>query len=167
MTSAMPRALLGLVLLLTAGCTTSALPAWFPVTWPSGDERTARRPSGEAREGEAKTARGAPDRSGDERLVIPPKRSTASDCSRLIRRAVSATTGPRERHSPGCCSEYPRSRWDAEARAWQATLTDLLVREDEARRALLRLQRSEGESKRTKANLEWLRQIEIEQERRK
>ena len=81
MTSAMPRALLGLVLLLTAGCTTSALPAWFPVTWPSGDERTARRPSGEAREGEAKTARGAPD---------------------LIRRAVSATTGPRERHSPGC-----------------------------------------------------------------
>jgi hypothetical protein len=41
MSSAMPRALLGLLLLLTAGCTTSALPAWFPVTWPSGDERTA------------------------------------------------------------------------------------------------------------------------------
>ena len=54
----MTRTLLSLHLLLTAGCPTSALSAWFPVTWPSGDGRTARRPSGEAREGEARTARG-------------------------------------------------------------------------------------------------------------
>ena len=38
----MTRALLSLLLLLTAGCPTSALPAWFPVTWPSGDGRTER-----------------------------------------------------------------------------------------------------------------------------
>jgi TolA-binding protein len=167
MSSAMPRALLGLVLLLTAGCTTSALPAWFPVTWPSGDERTARRPSGEAREGEAKTARGAPDRSGHERPSDP-----AEALYRLGLLQADPASGIRDYRAARATftrllSEYPRSRWDAEARAWQATLTDLLVREDEARRALLRLQRSEGESKRTKANLEWLRQIEIEQERRK
>jgi outer membrane protein assembly factor BamD (BamD/ComL family) len=59
-------------------------------------------------------------------------------------------------------SEYPRSRWDTEARAWQAALTDLLVREDEARRALLRLQRHEEESKRAKTNLEWLKQTDID-----
>jgi hypothetical protein len=38
----MTRTLLSLLLLLTAGCPTSALPAWFPVTWPSGDGRTER-----------------------------------------------------------------------------------------------------------------------------
>jgi hypothetical protein len=46
-------------------------------------------------------------------------------------------------------------------------LTDLLVREDDARRALLRLQRSEEDKKRTKANLEWLRQNDLDLERRK
>jgi len=65
-------------------------------------------------------------------------------------------------------SQYPHSRRDAEARAWQAaTLTDLLVREDDARRALLRLQRSEEDKKRTRANLEWLRQNDLDLERRK
>jgi hypothetical protein len=46
-------------------------------------------------------------------------------------------------------------------------LTDLLVREDAARRALLRLQRSEEESKRAKSNLEWLKQTDIDHELRK
>jgi hypothetical protein len=63
--------------------------------------------------------------------------------------------------------QYPHSRRDAEARAWQATLTDLLVREDDARRALLRLRRSEEDGRRTKTNLEWLRQNDLDQERRK
>lgn len=163
----MPRALLGLVLLLTAGCSTTALPAWFPLTWRSEDERTARRPSGETREGEAKTARGASDRSGRER---PDDHAEA--LYRFGLAQADPTSGIRDYRAARATftrllSEYPRSRWEAEARAWQATLTDLLVREDEARRALLRLQRSAEESKRTKTNLEWLRQIEIEQERRK
>jgi hypothetical protein len=41
------------------------------------------------------------------------------------------------------------------------------VREDDARRALLRLRRSEEDGKRTKTNLEWLRQNDLDQERRK
>ena len=64
-------------------------------------------------------------------------------------------------------SEYPRSRWEAEARSWQATLTDLLVREDEARRANQRLQRSDEDSKRAKTNLERLKQTDIDLERRR
>jgi hypothetical protein len=62
---------------------------------------------------------------------------------------------------------YPRSRWDAEARAWQATLTDLLVREDEARRSTQRLQRVEEESKRAKTNLEFLKQSDLDREPRR
>jgi hypothetical protein len=64
-------------------------------------------------------------------------------------------------------SEYPRSRWEAEARAWQATLTDLLIREDEARRANQRSQRSDEDSKRAKTNLERLKQTDMELERRR
>jgi tetratricopeptide (TPR) repeat protein len=62
-------------------------------------------------------------------------------------------------------SEYPRSRWDAEARAWQATLTDLLMREDEARRYSQRVQRLEEDSKRIKTNLEWLKQTDLDRTR--
>ncbi len=163
----MPRALLGMAFFLTAGCSTSQLPAWFPLTWRSEDERTVRRPAGEVREGETKAARAVPDLSGRERAGDP-----AEALYRLGLLQADPTSGIRDYRAARATftrllSEYPRSRWDAEARAWQATLTDLLVREDEARRALLRLQRSAEESKRTKTNLEWLRQIEIEQERRK
>lgn len=167
MSSAMPRALLGLLLLLTAGCTTSALPAWVPVTWPSGDERTARRPSGEVREGEAKTARGAPDRSGPER-----PRDPAEALYRLGLLQADPASGIRDYRAARATftrllSEYPRSRWDAEARAWQGTLTDLLVRDDEARRATQRLQRSEEDSKRSKTTLEHLKQTDLDLERRR
>jgi hypothetical protein len=163
----MPRALLGMGLFITAGCSTSALPAWFPLTWRSEDERTVSRPAGQVREGETTNARIVPDRSGRERAGDP-----AEALYRLGLLQADPTSGIRDyRAARGTftrlLSEYPRSRWEAEARAWQATLTDLLVREDEGRRTLLRLQRAEEERKRTKTNLEWLRQIEIEQERRK
>lgn len=166
MRSAAPCALLGMVLFLTAGCSTSALPAWFPLPRPSEDQRTVRRPTEEVRE-ETKAARAEPARSGRERSGDP-----AEELYRLGLLQADPTSGIRDYRAARATftrllSEYPRSRWDAEARAWQATLTDLLVREDEARRALLRLQRSEEQSKRSKANLEWLRQTEIEQERRR
>jgi len=39
-------------------------------------------------------------------------------------------------------AEYPRSPWDSDARAWQAALTELLLREDESRRIGQRYGRS-------------------------
>ena len=42
-------------------------------------------------------------------------------------------------------TEYPRSPWDADARAWQATLTDPLLREDESASASERLKRTSCE----------------------
>jgi hypothetical protein len=63
--------------------------------------------------------------------------------------------------------EFPGSRRTVEARAWQATLTDLLVREDDARRSAQRLQRLVEEHKRTKADFDWLKQNDLDQERRR
>jgi tetratricopeptide (TPR) repeat protein len=50
-------------------------------------------------------------------------------------------------------TEYPHSRWDAEARAWRAVLRDLLAREEE--------------SARLKAQIERLRQTDLDLERRR
>jgi hypothetical protein len=167
MSSAMPGALLGLVLILSAGCSTSARPTWFPFTWPAADERTAHTPDREAGEGEAKAARGTPDRPGRERPGEP-----ADALYRLGLLQADPTSGIRDYRAARATftrllSEYPRSRWEAEARAWQATLTDLLVREDEARRANQRSQRSDEDSKRAKTNLERLKQTDMELERRR
>ncbi len=163
----MPRALLGLVLILSAGCSTSGRPAWFPFTWPSAQERTPHPPNSEVRESESKAGRGTPDRTGRERPGDP-----ADALYRLGLLQADPTSGIRDYRAARATftrllSEYPRSRWDAEARAWQATLTDLLVREDEARRATQQWQRSEQDSKRSKTNLERLRKLDLDQERRR
>ena len=125
MSSAMPRALLGLVLILSAGCSTAARPAWFPFAWPSTDERAAHPPDRETHEGEVKAARGTPDRPGRERPGDP-----AEGLYRLGLLQADPTSGIRDYRAARATftrllSEYPRSRWEAEARAWQATLTDL------------------------------------------
>jgi hypothetical protein len=165
MSSAMPRALLGLVLVLSAGCSTAGRPAWYPFTCPAADERPAHPQDREAREGEANAVRGTPDRPG--RPIDP-----ADALYRLGLLQADPTSGIRDYRAARATftrllSEYPRSRWEAEARAWQATLTDLLVREDEARRANQRLQRSDEDSKRAKTNLERLKQTDIDLERRR
>jgi TolA-binding protein len=163
----MPRALLGLVLIISAGCSTSGRPAWFPFTWPSAEERTPHPPNTEARESESKAARGTPNPTGRERPGDP-----ADALYRLGLLQADPTSGIRDYRAARATftrllSEYPRSRWDAEARAWQATLTDLLLREDEARQATQQWQRSEQDSKRAKTNLERLRQLDLDQERRR
>lgn len=159
MSTPLVRALLALPL-LAAGC--SASPTWLPHPWRS-DEVT--RPIEEPRE--ANATAGAPARSRGEVSTDP-----AEALYRLGLRQADPTSGIRDYRAARATFtelliQYPHSRLDAEARAWQATLTDLLVREDDARRALLRLRRSEEEGKRTKTNLDWLRQNDLDLERRK
>lgn len=50
-------------------------------------------------------------------------------------------------------TDYPQSRWEAEARAWQAVLRELLAREEE--------------SARLKAQIERLRRTDLDLERRR
>ncbi len=159
MSTPLVRTLLA-VPLLAAGC--SASPTWLPHPWRSEE---VARPIDEARE--AKASAGALVGSRGEVAGDP-----AETLYRLGLRQADPTSGIRDYRAARATftellSQYPHSRRDAEARAWQATLTDLLVREDDARRALLRLQRSEEDKKRTRANLEWLQQNDLDLERRK
>ena len=167
MNAAIPRVLLGLILILSPGCSTAGPAAWFPFTWPAADDRTVPRPDGEAREGESKAARETPDRTSRERLGDP-----ADTLYRLGLQQADPTSGIRDYRAARATftrllSEHPHSRWHAEARAWQATLTDLLRREDEARQATQQWQRSDQESKRLKTNLERLKRLELDQEDRR
>lgn len=153
MSATIARALLGVGLLgACSACSTGAWPAWMP---PSQSSK-------EARQVEAVPARAA---------ATTPERDARSERAEALYRLgllqADPTSGLRDYRAARdtftrLLSEYPRSRWDAEARAWQATLTDLLVREDEARRYSQRVQRLEEDSKRTKTNLEWLKQTDLD-----
>jgi hypothetical protein len=158
MNTPLMRTLLALPL-LAAGC--SASPAWLSHPWRS--EEVARPIDGPREPASLGTAA----RSRAETSPDP-----AEALYRLGVRQADPGSGIRDYRAARATFtelliQYPHSRRDAEARAWQATLTDLLVREDDARRALLRLRRSEEDGRRTKTNLEWLRQNDLDQERRK
>lgn len=57
-------------------------------------------------------------------------------------------------------SDYPESRWEAEARTWQAVLGDLLAREAEAARL-------KEEAVRLRTQIEQLRRTDLDLERRR
>lgn len=57
-------------------------------------------------------------------------------------------------------ADYPESRWEAEARTWQAVLGDLLAREAEAARL-------KEEAVRLRTQIEQLRRTDLELERRR
>lgn len=175
----------GVVLLIaTTGCSTAPL-GWWPLSRQSEAERPVRPGWSLSRQSEAgRAVRRA------EILVLNGDGATARDLyERVIRKhaddpastealyrlgvlQADPASGLRDYRAARATftqllTERPRSRWETEARAWQATLTDLLVREDEARRATLRLKGFEEESKRVKSNLERLRQTDLELERRR
>jgi len=159
MNTPLVRTLLVLPLLAT-GC--SASPTWLSHPWRSEE---VARPIDEPRE-PGSTARAA--------VGSRPEVSTdpAEALYLLGVRQADPTSGIRDYRAARATFtelliQYPHSRRNAEARAWQATLTDLLVREADARRALLRLRRSEEDGKRTKTNLDWIRQNDRDLERRK
>jgi hypothetical protein len=157
------RALLALGLLTAcSGCGTVALPGWL------APAASARRDVADGATPPAAPARP----STPPASAPPPGPDPAEALYRLGLLQADPASGQRDYRAARATftrllSEYPRSRWDTEARAWQATLTDLLVREDEARRYAQRLRRLEEETRRTKTNLEWLKQTDLEREPRK
>lgn len=64
-------------------------------------------------------------------------------------------------------TNYPHSRWAIDARAWQATLIDLLAREDEAVRTRALLRWREEEAAGLKVQLQQLRKVDLDLERRR
>ena len=150
------RRALALVLLFgTSGCST-ALPAWAPFARSpeeaSGRSVAAPRPINTA-------ARPGEELDAEALYQLGLSQADPTSSARDYRAARATFTR--------LLIEFPRSRRDAEARAWQATLTDLLVREDDAHRYAQRVQRLEEERKRTKSAYEWLKQTDLDREPRR
>lgn len=155
------------ILALTGCATVKAV--WAPLAPPSEAERTVRQADALGRTGQPAAAR---DLYQQVLRQHPADQASAEALYRLGVLQADPRSPLRDYRAARVSftrllAEYPSSRWDAEARTWQAMLTDLLVREDETRRANQRNQRTEEESKRTKTNLERLKQTDLDLERRR
>jgi hypothetical protein len=64
-------------------------------------------------------------------------------------------------------ADYPESRWEAEARAWRAVVSDLLAREEDAARLKEDAARLKEETAQLKTQIERLRRTDLELERRR
>jgi tetratricopeptide (TPR) repeat protein len=64
-------------------------------------------------------------------------------------------------------ADYPESRWEAEARAWRAVVSDLLAREEDAARLKEDAGRIKEEAAQLKTQIERLRRTDLELERRR
>ena len=64
-------------------------------------------------------------------------------------------------------ADYPESRWEAEARAWRAVVSDLLAREEDAARLKEDAARIKEEAAQLKTQIERLRRTDLELERRR
>ena len=156
---------------------------WGPPATPSAAERTVRQADTLAQAGQAVAAR---DLYQKVLLQHPGDQASAEALYRLGLLQADPNSSLRDYRAARTnftrlLAEHPRSRWDTEARTWLAVLTDLLAREEEARRALersqrseeearratKRSQRSEEENRRTKTNLERLKETDLNLERRR
>jgi tetratricopeptide (TPR) repeat protein len=159
--------LLFAILVLT-GCA-SVKAVWAPLAPPSEAERTVRQADALGRTGQPAAAR---DLYQQVVRQHPADQASAEALYRLGLLQGDPSSPLRDYRAARASftrllADYPQSRWDAEARAWQATLTELLAREDEARRAKQRFQQSEEDGKRSKTNLEHLKQTDTYLERRR
>ena len=64
-------------------------------------------------------------------------------------------------------ADYPESRWEAEARTWQAVIGDLLAREAETARLKEEAARLKEEAVRLRTQIEQLRRTDLDLERRR
>lgn len=64
-------------------------------------------------------------------------------------------------------AEYPESRWEAEARAWQAVIGELIAREEDGARFKEDAWRLKEETARLKTQIERLRRTDLDLERRR
>jgi outer membrane protein assembly factor BamD (BamD/ComL family) len=64
-------------------------------------------------------------------------------------------------------AEYPENRWEADARAWQVVLGDLLAREAETARLKDEAARLKEETVRLRTQIEQLRRTDLDLERRR
>jgi hypothetical protein len=176
------RAFSGLaLLLLAAGCSTGWMPS--SVRGLSEAERLVARADALAGTGWEHAARALYERVVREYPGEPAAASALYNLGRLQADPASGFRNYRAAHAAfsRLLTDFPKSRWEAEARAWRATLRDLLAREEEAARLRVLLQWREEEAGRLKvqlqsreeeafglrAQLQQLRRVDLELERRR
>lgn len=152
----MKRGLATLALLLVvSGCSAGWLPS--SVREPSEAERLVARADTLAGTGWEHAARALYERVLRE---YPGDPAAAPALYNLGRLQVDPTSGFRNYRAAHATfsrllTDFPKSRWEADARAWRATLSDLLAREEEAARLRPQVQSREEEATRLKLQLRW------------
>jgi outer membrane protein assembly factor BamD (BamD/ComL family) len=169
------------LLLLAAGCSAGWVPS--SVRGPSEAERLVTRADALAGTGWDHAARALYERVVREYPGDPASASALYSLGRLQADPDSGFRNYRAAHAAfsRLLTDFPKSRWEADARAWRATLSDLLAREEEATRLKGQLQWREEEARRLKvqlqsreeeafglrAQLQQLRRVDLELERRR
>lgn len=169
------------LLLLAGGCSTG----WVPSSErrPSEAERLVARADALAGTGWEHAARALYERVVRE---YPGDSASASALYSLGRLQADPTSGFRYYRAAHAAfsrllTDFPKSRWEVDARAWRATLSDLLAREEEAARLKVQLRWREEEATRfklqlqsreeeaigLKAQLQQLRRVDLDLERRR
>jgi len=143
------------VLLLASGCTAGWLSSSASV--PSEAEQLVARADTLAGTGWDHSARALYERVLRE---YPGDPAAAPALYNLGRLQVDPTSGFRNYRAAHATfsrllTDFPNSRWEGEARAWRATLSDLQAREEEATRLKLQVQGREEEATRLKQQLRW------------
>ena len=142
------------VLLLASGCSAGWLPP--SASAPSEAEQLVARADTLAGTGWDHSARALYERVVRE---YPGDPAAAPALYNLGRLQVDPTSGYRNYRTAHATfsrllTDFPKSRWEADARAWRATLSDLLAREEEATRLKPQLQGREEEATRLKRQLQ-------------
>lgn len=144
---------LALLLLASAGCSAGLLPS--SVRGPSEAERLVARADALGEAGWQHAARALYERALREYPSDPASAPALYNLGRLQADPASGFRNYRAAHVAfsRLLTDHPNSRWEADARAWRATLSDLLAREEEAARLKLLLQGREEETSRLKLQL--------------
>jgi hypothetical protein len=155
------------LLLLASGCSTGWLPS--SVSGSSEAERLVARADALAGAGWEHAARALYERVVGEYPSDPASAPALYSLGRLQADPTSGFRNYRAAHQTfsRLLTNYPKSRWEADARAWRATLGDLLAREEEATRLKLQLQWREEEASGLKAQIQHLRRVDLDLERRR
>jgi len=157
-----------LLLLFVSGC--SAVGSFSPErSAPSEAGQLVTRADGVAKTGDVRAAQYLYQQVVRE---FPADPAAATALYRLGRLESDPTTGLRNYRAAymafaQLATEYPGSRWAFEARAWQAILSDLLARDDEAARMKQQLRWSQEEAAGLRQQIQQLRSVDLSLERRR
>lgn len=155
------------LLFLTSGCSVAGAPSVR--TGPSEAERLVARADVLAGQGEARAAQYLYQQVVRE---FPGDPASAAALYGLGRIETDPTRGQQNYRAAYMAfsqllTDYPRSRWATDARAWQATLRDLLAREDDAARMKLLLREREEEAAGLRLQVQQLRKVDLDLEKRR